>query len=86
MDIHLRLLDGFEVIKQIKANEKLKNIPIYILTKDRHDIDVKRALELGANDFFKKPLTYDELFKIVRGICELNFKDGKVILPKKRIN
>lgn len=83
MDIHLRLLDGFEALEQIKADKELRKIPVYILTKDKNDVDVKRAMELGAHDFFKKPLSYEELFMIVEGICKLNFKDGKVITHKK---
>jgi CheY-like chemotaxis protein len=79
MDIHLRLLDGFEVLKRIKTNDDLKNIPIYILTKDRNEADVKRAMDLGVNDYFKKPIDYIDLHLIIKIICDLNFKNRKVI-------
>jgi CheY-like chemotaxis protein len=82
MDIHLRLLDGFEVLKRIKSHSELKNIPVYILTKDRNSADVDRAMQLGVNDYFKKPLSDHELQVIIKGICGLNFKDGHLIHPK----
>ena len=79
MDIHLRLLDGFEVLKRLKANDALKNIPVYILTKDRNDAEVKRAMDLGANDYFKKPIDYIDLHFIIKSICDINFRDRKII-------
>ena len=82
MDINLRLLDGFEALKQIKSDDVLKEIPIYILTHNYTEEGAKRAKELGACHFFKKPLTYDELHLIIKGICDLHFKDKKRIVSK----
>lgn len=81
MDIKLKLLDGFEVLRQIKTNEELKHIPVYILTKDRLDDEVEKAMALGATDYFKKPLKYEEVHQLVKGICDLHFA-GKKDDPK----
>lgn len=72
MDIHLELLDGFEALKQIKADPVLRNIPVYILTSERKDEDVQKAIALGAKDYFKKPLKTEDLNEIIRNICKLN--------------
>ena len=83
MDINLRLLDGFEALKQIKSDDLLKTIPVYILSHNYTEEGAIRAKELGACHFFKKPLTYEELHLIVKGICDLHFKDNKRIAQEK---
>lgn len=75
MDLNMPLLDGLGALSQIKANEELKNIPVYILSTSRFDYDKQRALELGANDFFSKPYKFEELKEIIKDIYTKTFTE-----------
>lgn len=56
LDIVMPEMDGYEVFRRINANEKTKNIPVIFITA-KHDIeDEKRCFELGAVDYFTKPI------------------------------
>lgn len=68
LDLILPKKDGFEVLKEIKANEETKNIPVIILTNLEGTPDVERALELGATTYLVKA-NY-ELEDVVKKIKE----------------
>jgi len=63
-DIVMPEMDGYELCKQIKADEKLKSIPVILLTALSDPIDVIKGLECGADNFLTKP--YDERVIIPR--------------------
>lgn len=54
LDIILPKMDGFTVLKELKKDPKLKNIPVVLLTNLGQDGDVKKGLELGATDYLIK--------------------------------
>jgi DNA-binding response OmpR family regulator len=54
LDIILPQMDGFTVLKSLKADPKTKNIPVVLLTNLGQDGDVKKGLELGAVDYLIK--------------------------------
>lgn len=54
LDIILPKLDGFAVLKEIKADASTKKVPVILLTNLGQDDDVRRGKELGANDYFIK--------------------------------
>lgn len=54
LDIILPKLDGFAVLKEIKADPSLKNVPVILLSNLGQDDDVKKGKDLGANDYFIK--------------------------------
>ncbi len=66
LDLKLPDLDGFEVLKIIKQDETYKEIPIVMLTTSRNTEDVKKALQLGANDYIVKPVAWEEFERKVR--------------------
>lgn len=73
MDLNMPLLDGLGALSQIKAEEELRNIPVYILSTSRFDYDKQKALELGANDFHSKPFKFEELKEIIKDIYNKTF-------------
>lgn len=54
LDIILPKKDGFEILKIIKADKELKNIPVILLTNLSQKDEVKKGLDLGANDYLIK--------------------------------
>ncbi|MEK7167675.1 MAG: response regulator [Patescibacteria group bacterium] len=54
LDLLLPKMDGFNVLKNIKANANLKDIPIIVLSNLGDDQDIERAKSLGAEDYFVK--------------------------------
>lgn len=54
LDIIMPYMDGLEVLKKIKSEERLKNIPIILLTNLSQKEEISQGLELGANDYLIK--------------------------------
>jgi two-component system, OmpR family, alkaline phosphatase synthesis response regulator PhoP len=57
LDIMLPGVDGYEVCKIIKANDRLKDIPIIMLTAKGEEVDIVSGLEIGADDYIIKPFS-----------------------------
>jgi CheY-like chemotaxis protein len=55
LDINMPGLTGFDVLQQVKADDKLKLIPVVMLTSSNLSSDVARAYELGASGYISKP-------------------------------
>lgn len=63
LDLNLPKLDGFEVLRRVRAIEKFKGIPVIIVTSSDSPGDRKEAAKLGAS-YFRKPVSYEEFIKI----------------------
>jgi CheY-like chemotaxis protein len=63
-------MDGREVLTLIKANEKLRSIPVIILTTSEAEADITKSYELQANCFLSKPVQLDAFESLVRSINE----------------
>jgi CheY-like chemotaxis protein len=63
LDINLPRIDGFEVLRRIRASDKFKNLPVLMVTSSDSPADRSEAAKLGAG-YFRKPVTYDEFVKI----------------------
>lgn len=68
LDIKLPLKNGFEVLQEIKSNNKLKKIPIVMLTTTSTSEDIEKAMLLGANDFIVKPIKFDNFTEKVSNL------------------
>jgi CheY-like chemotaxis protein len=68
LDLKLPKVDGLEVLKAIREGEKLKSIPVVMLTSSKEEQDLLRSYELGVNAYVVKPVDFTEF---VRAIADL---------------
>ena len=66
LDVKLPQLDGFEVLREIKAHSRTRLIPIVLLTSSNIDADVARGYLLGANSYVQKPVDFEEFRETIR--------------------
>ena len=64
-DIHMPEINGLELIRFIKETERLRGIPIVIVSTEAAEQDRLRALSLGANDYLAKPFTAEQLRRVI---------------------
>jgi two-component system, response regulator len=60
LDLKLPKIDGLEVLRRIRTDERMKILPVIVLTSSREDEDVLRSYELGANAYVRKPVDFAE--------------------------
>jgi CheY-like chemotaxis protein len=65
LDLKLPKVNGIEVLRKLKSDERTKKIPVVILTSSREDRDLKDAYDLGVNSYVTKPIKFDEFAKVV---------------------
>jgi CheY-like chemotaxis protein len=68
LDLNLPKKDGREVLKEIKEDSNLKNIPLVVLTTSNAEKDILRTYDLHANAYITKPLGFSEFMKVVESI------------------
>jgi len=83
LDIKMPEMDGFEVCRRLKSNEKAKHIPVVMLTGIKTDVESRiKGLELGADSFLSKPI--DEVELAVHVKVMLRIKTAEDLLRKKK--
>lgn len=68
LDLNLPKKDGREVLEEIKNDEKLKHIPVVVLTTSSAEADIAKSYELQANCYVTKPVGFEPFLSAVRGI------------------
>ena len=66
LDLNLPKKNGFEVLAEIKADSKLRIIPVIILTSSDSERDILRSYELYANSYIVKPSNYFDFFQAIK--------------------
>ena len=66
LDLKLPKVDGLEVLKQIKSDERLKMIPVVVLTSSHEEKDMMRSYKLGVNAYVVKPVDFHEFVNAVK--------------------
>ena len=65
LDLRLPKVDGMEVLRRVKNDERTKSIPVVVLTSSKEDRDVAESYQLGVNSYISKPVEFDEFIKVV---------------------
>lgn len=68
LDLNLPVLDGYQVLKRMKADERTRRIPVIILTTTDDTREVARCYDLGCNVYITKPVDYQQFSEAIRKI------------------
>jgi len=66
LDLKLPKVDGLEVLQQVKSDERLKMVPVIVLTSSHQEKDVMRSYNLGVNAYVVKPVDFHEFVNAVK--------------------
>lgn len=65
LDLNMPKKDGREALEEIKADPKLREIPVIVLTTSKEEEDIHRSYQLYANSYITKPVTFESLISLV---------------------
>ncbi len=74
LDLNMPRMDGREALKEIKKDQKFKDIPVIILTTSQTHADISRSYQDGANCFITKPVTFQSMCEVVNRFGEYWFQ------------
>jgi two-component system response regulator len=65
LDLKMPKVDGLQVLKAIKMDERTSSIPVVIMTSSRHDKDLEESYKLGVNSYVVKPVSFENFARAV---------------------
>ena len=74
LDLNMPKKDGREALKEIKAAEELRQIPVVVLTSSKAEEDIVRTYDLGASSYITKPVTFEGLVTVIRELSKYWFE------------
>lgn len=80
LDLNMPRKDGREALREIKTDPELSDIPVVVFTTSKAEEDIYRSYKLGVNSFITKPVTFDNLIKVMQALGKYWFEI--VELPK----
>jgi two-component system response regulator len=86
LDLKLPKLDGLEVLRRIRADDRTKLLPVIILTASREEEDIVRSYSLGANAYVRKPVEFTEFAEAAKtlGLFWLLWNEAPPAVPRVR--
>jgi DNA-binding response OmpR family regulator len=66
LDVMMPVMDGYDVLRKLKASDELKDIPVVMLTAKGQEYDVVKGFELGSDDYIVKPFSPAELIARIK--------------------
>jgi two-component system chemotaxis response regulator CheY len=71
IDINMPVMDGLKLIRLIRGEEDLKEMPIVVITTEGAKEDRERALSLGANEYLTKPIQSNKVLAVARSLLKI---------------
>lgn len=74
LDLNMPILNGIECLREIKQNDRYKDIAIAIYSTSSSEEDIENTFVLGANIYIKKPSNFNDLKKILSDVVTINWQ------------
>ena len=68
LDLNMPKMDGREALREIKSDLKLRQIPVVVMTTSKSHEDIFHSYDLGASSFISKPVTFEGLIEVMKGL------------------
>ena len=68
LDLKMPVIDGFEVLRQVKRSPPLSRIPVIVFTSSKEDGDRATAYDVGANSYLLKPNSFNDFLNVVKDV------------------
>jgi two-component system response regulator len=68
LDLKMPKVNGIEVLRAIRADERTRTIPVVVLTSSKEDPDIRQCYNLGVNSYVVKPVEFDDFQKAISGL------------------
>jgi CheY-like chemotaxis protein len=78
LDLNLPVIDGFEILKRVKQDKELRNIPIIIYSTSSEQIDIWSSYKFYANSYISKSFEVKDHYKKITSLCEYWFDTSKL--------
>ena len=85
MDLNLPKIDGLQVLRRIREDERTKFLPVVILTSSREEQDLLRGYQLGANSYIRKPVDFVQFTEAVKQLGLYWLVLNETLPVKKRV-
>ena len=72
IDINMPVMDGLKLIRLMRGEDSLKDIPIVVITTEGANEDRERAISLGANEYLTKPIQANRVLEVVKGLLKVD--------------
>ena len=66
LDLKLPKIDGLEVLRRVRATEKIKRLPVVILTSSKEEQDIAASYDLGVNSYIRKPVDFNQFAEAIK--------------------
>jgi two-component system, response regulator len=84
LDLKLPKVDGLQVLRQIRANERTSHLPVVILTTSNEEQDITQSYDLGANSYIRKPVDFNQFVDAIQYLGLYWLVMNESATPKKR--
>jgi CheY-like chemotaxis protein len=79
LDIRMPVIDGFEVMRQVKQDKELRELPIIMVTTTEDPVEIEKCWKLGCSNYFVKPVSHEKFSQTME---QLGQYINEVILPE----
>jgi two-component system response regulator len=84
LDLKLPKVDGLQVLRRIRADDRTSRLPVVILTTSNEELDIAQSYDLGANSYIRKPVDFKQFVEAVQHLGLYWLVLNEPAPPKKR--